>query len=587
MHHATRTTSNRTKQTLTMKKFDLNIEKILENWDTKHAVREIIANALDEQKLTNSGEIKIVKDNISNSWVITDFGRGLKYEHFTQNENDEKLNSNGIIGRFGIGLKDAMATFERKGITVRILSKYGDITLGKSQKTGFDDLITLHAYISEPTNKNLIGTEFHLKNISDLDIQEGKKLFLKFNDEPVIESTKYGSVLRKLGSQGKIYINGVLVATEENFLFSYNITLLNASVKKAINRERTNVGRTAYANTVKSILLECQSEEIGSKLSSDLTQYSYGNSHDELKWLDVQEHTAKILHKYRRVVFVTAQEIERGTDLVNEARQGGAEIVVIPTNLRDKIASQNENEDDENKVRIFTEFVQERSENFEFKIVNENDLNETEKRVFSKKDKIFQLIGGKPYNIKSVVVSDTMQKDNMTFSQAAAIWEPSSQRIIIWRPKLRNEQEFLGILLHEISHATSGATDATRAFESELTRLLGVVSIRAISTGKYEENLTYSSNLPTVTPTNEKKTAKEIKNQISSLILIAIEDNKSVKIVYKNSDGEESERVLSNLRMVTKNGPSGHDFSVLKADCNLRGTERHFKIDRIKGIELL
>ncbi len=488
-----------------MKKFDLNIEKILENWETKHAVREIIANALDEQKLTNSNEIKIVKDIVSNSWIIKDFGRGLKYEHFTQKENDEKLNSNGIIGKFGIGLKDAMATFERKGIAVRILSKHGDITLGKSQKTGFDDLITLHAYISEPTNKNLIGTEFHLKNISDFDIQEGKKFFLKFNDEPVIEDTKYGSVLRKSGSQGKIYINGVLVAIEENFLFSYNITLLNASIKKAINRERTNVGRTAYANTVKLILLECQSEEIGSKLSLDLSQYSLGKSHDELKWLDVQEHTAKILNKYKRVVFVTAQEIERGTDLVNEARQGGAEIVVIPTNLRDKIASQNENEDDENKIRIFTEFVQERNENFEFKIVDENDLNENEKRVFSKKDKIFQLIGGKPYNIKSVVVSETMQKDNITFSIKAGLWVPLTQSIIIWRPILRNEQEFLGILLHEISHATSSAIDATRAFENELTRLLGVVGMRAISNGNYDENSNPISNFSYPEPNNEKK----------------------------------------------------------------------------------
>src|ERR1700722_7925000 len=86
-----------------MKKFDLNIEKILENWDTKHAVREIIANALDEQKLTNSDDIKIVKDYKSDSWIIKDFGRGLKYEHFTQKENDEKLSANGIIGKFGIG----------------------------------------------------------------------------------------------------------------------------------------------------------------------------------------------------------------------------------------------------------------------------------------------------------------------------------------------------------------------------------------------------------------------------------------------------------------------------------------------------
>lgn len=28
------------------KEFDLNIEKVLENWDDSHAVREIIANAI-------------------------------------------------------------------------------------------------------------------------------------------------------------------------------------------------------------------------------------------------------------------------------------------------------------------------------------------------------------------------------------------------------------------------------------------------------------------------------------------------------------------------------------------------------------
>ena len=36
------------------KEFDLNIENILENWEVYHAIREIIANALDEQILTDS-----------------------------------------------------------------------------------------------------------------------------------------------------------------------------------------------------------------------------------------------------------------------------------------------------------------------------------------------------------------------------------------------------------------------------------------------------------------------------------------------------------------------------------------------------
>lgn len=73
-----------------MKKIDLNIEKILENWDTKHPVREIIANALDY-----------------------------------------KLNNNDIIGKFEIGLSDALGTFERKSVGVKILSKYENITFGK------------------------------------------------------------------------------------------------------------------------------------------------------------------------------------------------------------------------------------------------------------------------------------------------------------------------------------------------------------------------------------------------------------------------------------------------------------------------
>ena len=39
--------------------FDLNIEKILGGWEVYHAIREIIANALDEQIVTQTEEISI------------------------------------------------------------------------------------------------------------------------------------------------------------------------------------------------------------------------------------------------------------------------------------------------------------------------------------------------------------------------------------------------------------------------------------------------------------------------------------------------------------------------------------------------
>jgi len=62
---------------MSVKKFDLNIEKILEDWEVFHAIREIIANAIDEQILTKTRGIEIFKDD-EGRWHIRDFGRGLK-----------------------------------------------------------------------------------------------------------------------------------------------------------------------------------------------------------------------------------------------------------------------------------------------------------------------------------------------------------------------------------------------------------------------------------------------------------------------------------------------------------------------------
>lgn len=57
--------------------FDLNTEEVFENWEVEHAIREIIANALDEQVISQTAEIEISQDN-RGDWHIRDFGRGSK-----------------------------------------------------------------------------------------------------------------------------------------------------------------------------------------------------------------------------------------------------------------------------------------------------------------------------------------------------------------------------------------------------------------------------------------------------------------------------------------------------------------------------
>jgi hypothetical protein len=124
-----------------MKNFDLNIDKILENWEVFHAVRELIANAIvDEQILTNTQKPMIFQDE-AGWWHVRDFGRGLRYQDLIQTENPEKLDHANLIGKFGIGLKDALATFDLRGITVLIRSRHGDISLARVSKHSFEELV--------------------------------------------------------------------------------------------------------------------------------------------------------------------------------------------------------------------------------------------------------------------------------------------------------------------------------------------------------------------------------------------------------------------------------------------------------------
>ena len=465
---------------MSVKKFDLNIEKILEDWDVFHAIREVIANALDEQLLTKTKGIEIFKER-NGIWHIRDYGRGIKYEHLTQKENDEKLENPHVIGKFGIGLKDALATFDRKGVKVFIKSRFGDIALAKSEKHGFEDIVTLHANISPPSEPKIIGTEFMFEKVSDEDITKAKDLFLRFSGENVLEKSEYGDVLNKKDETARIYINGVKVAEEENFLFSYNITSLTKKIRQALNRERSNVGRSAYSDRVMSILLSCKNKEVAEYLVNDLKNFSTGEMHDELKWIDVQEHAVKILNAAEKVVFLTSQELMSSTHMVDEAKSGGYRIVTVPDNLKERISGMKDIAG--NTIRDLGQFYKEYEESFEFKFVPPNRLSTSEKKVFDKTDKIFSLIGGRPRMIKEIKISETMRKELGSFIESEGLWEGATGGIIIKRNQLASVERYAGTLLHETTHAISDTEDVSRNFEIELTKVIGIITSKVLEGG--------------------------------------------------------------------------------------------------------
>lgn len=458
-----------------MKAFDLNIEEVLENWQVEHAIREIIANALDEQFLSKTPEVEILKDN-HGLWHIRDFGRGLRIEHFTLNENQEKLNTlSGVIGKFGVGLKDALATFHRRGVGVLIRSPFGTYRLKQEHKHGFDDIVTLHVEYDDTPN-NMRGTEFVLGNVTDADMAKAKSLFLKFADEEILEASTYGQILRRKGESARVYILGVFASEEPNFLFSYNITSLTDSMKKRLNRERLNVGRTTYADRVKAILKSASSKAVEELLIEQIAKRATGGQADEMAWIEISQMALNLMHQRREVVYFTEQELQSRPNILDNARSDGYQVIIITEQQRAKLEAQVLSGG--LQVRTMETYVQEYNASFQYKFVDPDRLTKEERRIYSLTPSILTLVGFRGSQVPEIRISETMR---ITTDATEGVWDPSVPAIVIKRSRLSSLTDYAATLLHEIGHATTGAMDATREFEQVLTGYLGRISVAALN----------------------------------------------------------------------------------------------------------
>ena len=458
--------------------FDLNIERVLEHWTVAYAIRELIANALDEHVLTATREPEISKDR-GGSWHIRDFGRGLKYQHLTQKENKEKLRrSEDVIGKFGVGLKDALATLNRRRISVTIRSRHSDISIGMVQKHGFERIKTLHALIAEPSDPELDGTDIILAGVNDKDVETAKNFFLRYAGEEILDTTPHGSVLRRTSKKAHIYVTGLRVAEEENFLFSYNITKLTAPLRKALNRERTNVGRGAYSAQVKALLLSSSMTEVAESLATELSSLEHGTTHDEVQWLDVQVHACQLLNNSGEVVFVTAQDMFARSKLIDYARSEGRRIVVVPLALAAKLPKLTDTAG--RPIRDLDVFHHEWASSFSFTFVDPSSLSTAEKAVFSQTNRIIALLGKKRGKVREILISETMRVDQ-SGSENVGLWQPGDRSVIIKRSQLCELSSYAGTLLHELTHAATGTDDRTLEFEGALSKALGVVAAAALA----------------------------------------------------------------------------------------------------------
>jgi hypothetical protein len=335
--------------------------------------------------------------------------------------------------------------------------------------------VTLHVeYDNEDTE--LQGTDFVLAGVSDMDMTKAKSLFLRFAGEEVLETGAYGQILERCDGAARVYILGVLASEEPNFLFSYDITSLTHSMKKRLNRERLNVGRTTYSDRVKAILKNASSERVKRQLVEQIKKRATGAQCDEMGWIEISQMALNLMHQQSQVVYFTETELQSRHSIFDNARSDGYEVVVISEDQKTRLQTQILTGGP--LVRTVDTYVQEYNSSFQYAFVEYGTLTSEEQRVYDMTPRILALVGITGSRTPIVRISDTMR---VTTDDTEGVWDNSISAIVIKRSKLSSVLDYAATLLHEAAHAATGADDATREFEHVLTDYLGQTAAAAIN----------------------------------------------------------------------------------------------------------
>ena len=263
------------------------------------------------------------------------------------------------------------------------------------------------------------------------------------------------------------------MAQEPNFLFSYNITELNAALRRALNRERSNVGRGAYSGRVKDILKSATKADVAEPLARDLAGFTSGTLHDELGWKDVAIHACRVLQSTAEVIFVTPWQLPLA--FVEYARRDGYEPVVVPEDIAKALRDVTDLEGE--PMFDLGAFRRSWNDSFHFQFVDPADLTDTERSIHNLGIDLIRIIDVdlEAVGVDEIRLSETMRL-NEHGGETVGLFDKEERAIVIKRDQLREASRFLGTLLHELEHAASGHGDGSLEFEDALTARMGVVA---------------------------------------------------------------------------------------------------------------
>lgn len=182
----------------------------------------------------------------------------------------------------------------------------------------------------------------------------------------------------------------------------------------------------------------------------------------------------------KSTTFVTADDLKDTPSLIDDMRRNGRNPIVVPSNLITKMEDYNAGATDGRTLITAKQYIKEEQNRFVPKVIAIDSLSADERKVYDKTEKILELIGGKPSNVKIIQIADRIYESEF-FNKTLGLWIPEEGRILIKREQLRDLKYYAGTLLHECGHAISGADDVSRDFEKKLTDIIGMIASKILN----------------------------------------------------------------------------------------------------------
>ena len=269
-----------------------------------------------------------------------------------------------------------------------------------------------------------------------------------------------------------MYVNGVFVADEPGFVFSYNITKLLPSKRKGLNRDRRSISRDLYRERVVGLIEKAESPEVLDILRKALKDQRTGG---ELAWKPVFLKAAASLQASQKVVYFTPAELETNPSLVSDARRDGFEPVTISEDQRrDMLGFRTPSGDPLRTSRLFAQELQSK---FQYQFVDALALDDDERAVLDLTPSIATMVTR--LRPPQVLISEALRLDD---DRVLGLWDPELGKVIIKRSELQSPESFAATLLHELAHWDSRGKDQSFEFEACLTKYLGRLAVCALPT---------------------------------------------------------------------------------------------------------